>query len=198
MPRRLTIATHNAHKVAEIRAIIGEVWEVTDLAGHPDLAPPEETGATFAENATIKALAVSAHVPGLVLADDSGLEVDALGGLPGVQSARFAGPGAGDVDNRRRLLRELAAIAPPRPWTARFHCTIAVARSGEVLHMSAGTVEGQIIPEERGQSGFGYDSLFIPKGYAETFAELPCQLKNRLSHRARALFQVTPYLSSIA
>src|SRR4051794_33733585 len=104
---RLLVATKNAHKTAEIRAMLGADWTVEDLTVHPDIPAPEETGSTFAENAAIKALAASARFPGYVLADDSGLEVDALGGAPGVISARYAGPGATDADNRGRLLREL-------------------------------------------------------------------------------------------
>ena len=107
----LLIATKNAHKTAEIQAILGANWEVTDLNAHPEVAAPEETGATFAENAAIKAVAASRLFPGFVLSDDSGLEVDALDGAPGVISARYAGPAATDADNREKLLRELAADA---------------------------------------------------------------------------------------
>lgn len=184
----LLVATKNAHKTAEIRAMLGPAWEITDLNAHPEVPAPEETGATFAENAAIKAVAASRVFPGLVLSDDSGLEVDALGGAPGILSARYAGPGATDADNRARLLRELAAVrAPGQPCAARFRCVMALAEDGRVLATFAGAVEGAIIEEERGDGGFGYDALFVPEGHRETFAQLSGEVKNGLSHRARAL-----------
>ena len=193
----LLIATRNAHKTAEIRAILGPVWEVTDLNAHPDLPVPEETGATFAENAQIKALAASHHFDGLVLADDSGLELDALGGAPGVYSARYAGGGASDADNRAKLLRELAAArARGKSRSARFRCAMVLAERGAWLGTFEGTVEGVIINGERGSGGFGYDSLFVPEGHCLTFAELPSETKNGLSHRGRALAQVRAFLEA--
>jgi XTP/dITP diphosphohydrolase len=195
MPR-LLVATKNAHKTAEIRAMLGAAWDVTDLTAHPAVPAPEETGATFAENAAIKALAASQIFPGFVLADDSGLEVDALGGAPGVRSARYAGSGASDADNRARLRRELAAVAPRDPRrTARFRCALAVARAGRVLASFDGTVEGALLDDERGEGGFGYDALFVPDGYGETFAQLSGAVKNMLSHRARALESARTYLT---
>ena len=191
--RRLLIATKNAHKTAEIRAILGDGWDVTDLNAHPEIAAPEETGATFAENAAIKALAASHHFPGLVLADDSGLEVDALAGAPGVRSARYAGEHATDAANRAKLLRELAS-SRGKARTARFHCALALAAEGTVRGAFDGTVEGVIINAERGEGGFGYDALFIPEGHCETFAQLPAAVKNQLSHRARALEKAGAFL----
>ena len=184
--RRLLIATKNSHKTAEIRAILGSEWDVSDLTTYPHYAAPEETGATFLENATIKALAASRIFPGLVLADDSGLEVDALGGAPGVFSARYAGPNATDAENRAKLLRELAARGPMQR-SARFRCVIAFARAGTLLTNFAGVVEGRITSREYGAGGFGYDSLFALENGAKTFAELPEAVKNESSHRARAL-----------
>jgi XTP/dITP diphosphohydrolase len=187
-PVQLLVATKNSHKTAEIRAMLGPGWEVTDLNAYPEVPAPEETGATFAENAAIKAIAASQLFPDLVLADDSGLEVDALGGAPGVFSARYAGPGATDADNRARLLRELAATgARGKDRTARFRCVLALARHGQVLATFDGAVEGIIINEEKGDGGFGYDALFVPEGHCETFGQLPEKVKNGLSHRARAL-----------
>ncbi|MEA3208960.1 MAG: XTP/dITP diphosphohydrolase [Chthoniobacter sp.] len=172
-------------------------WEVTDLTTHPELAAPEETGATFAENAAIKALAASAHFAGLVLADDSGLEVDALGGAPGVWSARYAGIGATDAANRARLLRELtSAGARGKQRTARFHCVMALAENGISLGTFEGTVEGVIVNEEKGAGGFGYDALFVPEGFCETFGQLSSETKNQLSHRARALAKVMAFLAT--
>ncbi len=185
MPR-LLIATKNAHKTAEIAAMLGPEWDVTDLSAHPEIPAPEENGETFAENAVIKALAAARLFPGLVLADDSGLEVDALGGAPGVRSARYAGPQATDADNRAKLLRELANFRG-KERAARFRCTLVLAENGTVRATFDGTVEGLIINAERGEGGFGYDALFVPEGYCETFAQLPAATKNTLSHRARAM-----------
>jgi XTP/dITP diphosphohydrolase len=192
MPR-LLIATKNAHKTAEIGAILGGGWEIEDLTTHPEIAAPEETGETFAENAAIKAVAASNVFPGFVLADDSGLEVDVLGGAPGVQSARYSGANATDASNRSRLLRELGGAGS----AARFRCVMAVARAGGVLGTFDGSVGGRIITAERGAGGFGYDSLFIPDGYDHTFGELSSEIKNGLSHRARALAAARDFLIKI-
>lgn len=189
-PNRLLVATKNAHKTAEIRAMLGPAWEVEDLTAYPEIPAPEETGTTMGENAVIKAQAAGALFPGLVLADDSGLEVDALGGAPGVYSARYAGPAATDADNRARLKREVPAF----PAVARFRCVLVLARGGEVLGTFDGAVEGRIIAEEQGSGGFGYDALFIPDGFEQTFAELSGETKNQLSHRGRALAQVREFL----
>lgn len=195
----LLIATKNAHKTAEIRAILGKDWRVTDLNDHRSAMSPEETGATFAENATIKAAAASHIFPGLVLADDSGLEVDALGGAPGVWSARYAGPDASDADNRAKLLRELESEgARGKARSARFRCVLVLSRNGATLGTFEGTVEGVIINSERGEGGFGYDALFVPDGHCETFAQLPAEVKNELSHRARALAQAHAFLQTLA
>jgi len=184
---RLLVATKNSHKTAEIRAILGDAWEITDLTAHPEVPAPEETGATFEENARIKAGAASLVFPGVVLSDDSGLEVDALGGAPGVHSARYAGEQGNDAANRARLKRELAARGSPEPWTARFRCAMALAEAGRIVATFEGRVEGRVIGDERGLGGFGYDPLFIPVGHRETFGELPAKVKNGLSHRALAL-----------
>ncbi len=192
MPR-LLIATKNAHKTEEIRAIIGPDWEIVDLTSFPEIPAPDETGATFAENAAIKALAAAASFPGLCLADDSGLEVDLLQGAPGVRSARYAGPGATDGDNRCKLLAELGG----RESAARFRCAMALACNGEILAMVEGTVQGRIITKECGVSGFGYDSLFVPEGRELTFGEASDSEKNTISHRARAFAQVLPILAEV-
>jgi XTP/dITP diphosphohydrolase len=192
----LLIATKNAHKTAEIAAILAG-WDVSDLTAHPQIPAPDETGATFAENAVIKAVAASELFAGLVLADDSGLEVDALGGAPGVISARYAGPGATDADNRARLLRELAAVgARGKERIARFRCVMALAERGVILGSFDGAVEGIVINEEKGAGGFGYDALFVPTGFCETFGQLPAETKNQLSHRARALAKVAAFLAA--
>ncbi|MCX6979576.1 MAG: RdgB/HAM1 family non-canonical purine NTP pyrophosphatase [Verrucomicrobia bacterium] len=197
MPR-LLIATKNAHKTAEIRAILGDAWEVSDLTAHPEVPAPEETGATFQENARIKAEAASRIFPGIVLSDDSGLEVDALGGEPGVHSALYAGTHGDDAANRARLKRELLACGAPQPWRARFRCTMAIAQAGHTLAVCDGRVEGRVIAEEHGGGGFGYDSMFIPDGRAETFGVLSPDVKNGLSHRARALAKAAVILAGLS
>jgi len=194
--RRLLIATKNAHKTTEIRSILGDGWDVTDLNAHPQLLSPEETGATFADNAAIKALAASRLFPGLVLADDSGLEVNALAGAPGVRSARYAGDHAKDADNRAKLLRELDGVRG-KARTARFRCALALAEGGEMRATFDGAIEGVIINAERGEGGFGYDALFVPEGHCETFAQLSNAAKNHLSHRGRALAAALPFLLTL-
>ncbi len=197
MPGILLVATHNAHKTAEFRAILAAHFEeVADLTALPGTTPPEETGATFAENSAIKALAASRGMPAaLVLADDSGLEVDALGGAPGVHSSRYSGEDATDASNRAKLLAELARpehAAAPR--SARFRCVLTVAKGGEILGQFDGTVEGRIAEAEAGEGGFGYDSLFVPDGHEFSFAELPEAVKNGMSHRARAIGRFCEWL----
>ena len=196
MPR-LLIATKNAHKTAEIRAILGDAWDISDLTAHPGVPAPEETGVTFEENARIKAEAASLVFPGIVLSDDSGLEVDVLGGDPGVQSALYAGTHGDDAANRARLKRELLACGAPQPWHARFRCTMAIAQSGRTLAVCDGRVEGRVISEESGGGGFGYDSMFIPDGHTETFGALSSEVKNTLSHRARALAKAAEILAGL-
>ena len=185
-PRRLLVSTRNLHKVGEIREILGSEFEVLDLSTLSGVGEVEETGITFEENATLKALAVSEHFGGWVIADDSGLEVDRLGGAPGVWSARFSGVGATDASNRALLLEKLAG-ARGKERSARFRCVIVLARGGQKLAAFSGSIEGVIINQEKGSGGFGYDSLFVPEGHCETFAELGAEVKNTLSHRSRAL-----------
>lgn len=185
--KQITIATQNAHKAAEIVAILPPEYAIRTLADFPDLPSAEETGHSFAENAAQKALALSEHVEGWVLADDSGLCVDALGGSPGILSARYAGTHGDDAANNRKLLAELNALPGLAPYSARFVCAMCLAKSGSVLAEFTGTLEGRITLQPRGDHGFGYDPLFIPQGGASTLAELPAEEKNALSHRARAL-----------
>ena len=182
----LLLATRNPHKVEEIAAILAGLVEVRDLSFLPEAPPVEETGTTFAENARLKALEISALTDVLVLADDSGLVVDALGGAPGVHSARYAGPEAQDAENNRKLVEELAAV-PASARGARFRCAMVVAQKGKVVAEFEGSLEGSILPAARGQEGFGYDPLFVPAGETLTLAELGAAKKNTLSHRARAL-----------
>jgi XTP/dITP diphosphohydrolase len=191
----LLVATWNNHKTKEIGKILGAGWNVRDLTTLVDAPIVKETGLTFAENAALKAVAISESFSDSILADDSGLAVDALNGEPGVYSARFAGEDATDAQNRSKLIGLLKAL-PVREFPARFQCEMVLARQGEILGSFSGTVEGIVVPFERGDRGFGYDSMFIPAGYNQTFAELSSEIKNSLSHRARALAQVVEYLKN--
>lgn len=184
--RQLLLATRNAHKTREFAQILGAEFEVRDLASAPEFAPVEEAGLTFAENAILKAVAISKQFPALVVADDSGLEVDALRGAPGVYSARYAGERASDAENVAKLLAELARCDADAPG-ARFRCALALAREGKILGIFEGVVEGTIVHTPRGSAGFGYDPVFQPTGSTQTFAELSPAEKNRISHRARAI-----------
>ena len=195
----LLVATGNTHKTAEFRALLGTLARIEDLSEHPNLPIPEENGQTFEENSAIKAISAALASGSLALADDSGLEVDLLGGAPGVISARYAGPDATDADNRRKLLEEIARHSGPDcpPPTARFRCVLTLARpDGSLVGHWSGSVEGTILPAEHGQGGFGYDALFLPQGYSASFAEMPAALKNQLSHRARATAALLSYLES--
>ena len=196
---KLVIATHNAHKTEEIRAMLSGSAEVEDLSAYPEIPAADETGVTFEENATIKALEAGKVLGGdvLVLSDDSGLEVDVLGKEPGVYSSRYAGEEATDADNRAKLIAELEKSgAKGKERTGRFRCTMVLARGAEKLAVLDGSVEGLLGTVEKGDGGFGYDALFIPDGFCETFAQLPAETKNELSHRARALEKVVAYLRS--
>jgi len=183
----LLLATRNSHKTREFAEILGTDFVVRDLAGESSLPVVEEIGVTFAENAVLKAMATSRHFPGLVVGDDSGLEVDALNGAPGVYSARYAGEGATDKQNVAKLLAELEKHPDCRPYSARFRCVLVLAKEGNLLGIFEGAVEGTIVDAPRGSDGFGYDPVFQPTGSTQTFAELPSAKKNRISHRARAI-----------
>ena len=186
---KLLIATKNRGKVQEIRALMGvgvqKNVEVITLADVPPVTEPREDGKTFAENARTKALHYAQALRVLCVADDSGLSVDALGGLPGVRSARYAGEGATDASNNAHLLHELARH--PRPWRAAFLCAAAAALPGRVVAEATGRLDGQIVPEPRGQEGFGYDPVFLVDSTWKTLAELPAEEKNRISHRGQAM-----------
>lgn len=191
---QLLIATRNSHKTAEFANILGATFAVSDLTTLPDLRHVEETGATFEENATLKAVAASRVTPQLVVADDSGLEVVELGGAPGVYSARYAGPAATDEDNVAKLLSELRRVGAGSGARGRFCCALAVAREGRKLETFWGTVDGTIIAAPRGVHGFGYDPVFVPAGLEQTFADLGQTAKNAISHRANAIRQLRAWL----
>ena len=191
----LLVATRNAHKTEEIQRILGPQFNVTDLAAHPEIPYIAESGTTFQENAILKAVAVSKRMPGFVIADDSGLEVEALGGAPGIHSARYAGMNATDQEKTDKLLEELTRVgATKNARRARFRCVLALARKGEILGVFEGIVDGQIADRPRGSHGFGYDPIFMPEGFRQTFGELAPAEKNQLSHRARALEKLRTFL----
>ncbi|HEV3242853.1 MAG TPA: RdgB/HAM1 family non-canonical purine NTP pyrophosphatase [Chthoniobacterales bacterium] len=185
---QLLLATRNADKTREFRELLGHDFEVIDLSSFPEIAIPEETGRTFKENAALKAIAASEKLASLVVADDSGLEVDALDGAPGIYSARYAGENASAGDSISKLLRELSArnIADEKR-SARFRCVTALAQNGKLLGTFEGAVEGNVVDPPRGNGGFGYDPVFEPTGFEQTFAEMPRELKNKISHRAQAI-----------
>jgi len=199
--RSLLLGTRNPGKVIEITSILADSgWSFSSLQEFPDIGEAEENFVTFAENAIAKACFYASATGLWALADDSGLEVEALGGAPGVLSARYAGEHATDADRRELLLSELTKVSElvksaNANRRARFVCAIAIASvDGEVLNLSEGICEGNITLAPRGTSGFGYDPLFVPDGYAETFAELSNEIKNQISHRARALIKLREFL----
>lgn len=181
---RLILATRNAHKTEEIRHILGDRFEVLDVTFFPDLPEIEETGTTFLENARLKALGISRRIEGWVLADDSGLEVDALSGAPGVWSSSYGGEEGNHAKNNERLMREMSGKTER---SARFRCTLVLAKDGEEKAVFTGTVEGSIADSPSGNGGFGYDPLFIPEGHTGTMADLGATVKSTLSHRAHAI-----------
>jgi XTP/dITP diphosphohydrolase len=200
----LLLGTRNPGKVREIETILGDIpWRIRSLQEFAEIEVPAETGDTYAANAIIKAQFYARATGICALADDSGLEVEALGGAPGVYSARYAGPDASDSDRRTLLLSELAQVpselaqVPSEQRKARFVCVVAIALpDGTVLNTSEGTCNGTIVFEPRGSGGFGYDPLFVPNGFDQTFAELPDSIKNQLSHRAHALLKTREFLLS--
>lgn len=195
---QLIVATRNAHKTREIQRILGPTFPVSNLSAHPQIADIRETGKSFEENAMLKAVGASRHLPGLVIADDSGLEVDALGGAPGIFSARYAGENATDKQNINKLLGELArTTAEETTRSARFRCVIALARQGKLLVTFEGIVEGVIVERPRGSNGFGYDPIFVPRGFQQTFAELPAEVKDTVSHRAKAIHGLAAELAAL-
>jgi XTP/dITP diphosphohydrolase len=182
----IVLATRNEGKVRELTTLLHEfAARIDSLSAHPHVVFPPETGSTYRENALAKARAAYAALGVPAIGDDSGLEVDALGGAPGIRSARFDGEHASDAANNGRLLRELAGI-PAEKRTARFRCALALVRGPGDVIFGEGVCEGRLLDVPRGGGGFGYDPLFVPDGEALTFAELTDDRKNVLSHRARA------------
>jgi XTP/dITP diphosphohydrolase len=196
--QQLIVATRNRNKTREIQQILGPKFEVRDLSAYPGISETVESGKSFEENARLKAIAVSKELSGLTIGDDSGLDVAALGGAPGIYSARYAGDKATDKENIDRLLEELGRVGAQRDRRrARFRCVLALARNGQMLGTFEGIVDGAIVDQPRGSHGFGYDPIFVPKGFGHTFAELPAKLKNRISHRAQAIHALAAKLAAL-
>lgn len=194
---KVLLATQNLGKVRELQGLLqGEEIEVISLRDIANWEEVEETGETFAENAALKARA-AAECTGLVsLADDSGLEVDALHGAPGVYSARYAGEPKDDERNNEKLLKELKGVAEEER-TGRFRCALVIATPKGEEYLTEGTVEGQILGERRGDGGFGYDPLFFLPDFNRTMAELNVHEKNKVSHRAQAFEKAIPILREL-
>lgn len=187
-PPRIALATRNAHKIRELERICGDwpvAWVTVEDHDPSDFPDVEETGETYLENATLKAATVAAALGIHALADDSGIEVDALGGRPGVRSARYAGEGATDEQNLRELSRAIRGI-PAGGRTARYRCLAVLAAPDGTIEYAEGTCEGILETSPRGSGGFGYDPIFQPAGWDETMAELTAEQKDRISHRGRA------------
>ncbi len=193
----IVVATGNAGKLREVRQVLGGLpVDLRALADFPPVEAPDEAGDTFEANASLKALFYARHTGCIALADDSGLEVDALGGRPGIHSAHFAGPQRDDRANNALLVQQLAGV-PEARRTARFRCAVAIASADRVIGVVCGTVEGRIIDEPRGTNGFGYDPHFFVPEFGMTTAEMPPEQKNAVSHRGRALRAAIPMLQDL-
>lgn len=193
---RLLLASRNRGKVSEVEFLLrGTGWQVVDLSEFDDGLEMAEDGSTLQENARKKAQAAARVSKMWTLADDSGLEIDALEGKPGVHSARFCGPDSTDSDRNRKILSLMVAV-PDERRTARFRCVACLVDLVGNERTFEGVCEGHIAHHARGSSGFGYDPIFIPDGHSQTFAELGQATKNRISHRARAVTQVVEYLKA--
>jgi XTP/dITP diphosphohydrolase len=191
---KLLLATRNRNKVVEIQqALEATDWQMVILSDIPNAPDVEEDGATFEQNALKKARSAARVSKLWTLAEDSGLEIDALGGEPGVKSARYAGEGASDADRIRKVLDQLSSV-PDERRTARFRCVMCIIDPAGNENCFEGRCEGRIAAQPRGSSGFGYDPVFVPDGYDKTFAELGLGVKGKISHRARAMQQVIEYL----
>jgi len=190
----LLLATRNQHKTREFTQLLGPNFTLRDLTSQHDLPEILETGRSFEENAVIKATTISKIFPHeMVIADDSGLEVRTLESAPGIFSARYAGEKASDRRKVEKLLRELQSATKR---LARFRCVIALAKNGELITTFTGEVAGTITRSPRGKNGFGYDPIFMPEGFEETFAELPSETKNAISHRAKAVSELVRYFNT--
>lgn len=195
MSNKILLATNNQGKIAELRSMMVDLpMEICGLADFPGVGEVEETGGTFAENARLKAIGYARQTGVTALADDSGLEVDALEGRPGVLSARYGGEGTSFENKMKMLLGELENTNSAHR-SAQFSCAIAISdENGRILFESEGICRGRIALSPIGSCGFGYDPIFVPDGYEQTFGELSGAIKQNISHRSRALSQIIPFL----
>ncbi len=195
---KLIIASTNFHKFREYKSMLKSFldFDLYSLRDFPDYVQPEESGKSFEENAILKALHAAKCLNALVLSDDSGLVVPALGGEPGVCSARYAGADASDYENRHKLLHKMDSLQENQR-AAYFECVIALASPDKIIKVTHGFLEGTIAYDEKGSNGFGYDSIFIKYDYNKTLAELEQEVKNRISHRRKALDKMLLTLESI-
>lgn len=194
----IVLATTNLHKIREFKEMFKPLKfiDLLTLLNFPDYTPPEETESTFEGNAALKAAHAARTIQKWVIADDSGLVVPALNGEPGVLSRRYAGENASDKDNRAKLLAQMEKL-PSYQRGAYFQCSLALANEDGVYKIVSGIVEGEIVPEERGREGFGYDALFQPPDSMKTYGELPEAIKNKISHRCRAVKKLISTLESL-
>ena len=197
-PTELLIATGNAGKLREIRSLLGDLsLTLLSLADFPTIEEVPETGSTFAENAALKAFGYARQSAVLTLADDSGLEVDALAGAPGVRSARYLGEHVSYADRITALLTAVKDVESDGR-SARFVCALSIASPNqEMLYSTQATCEGRIADAPRGSGGFGYDPVFMPRGFTQTFGQLPAAIKNEISHRGRALVKARQFIASL-
>jgi len=196
--RSLLVATRNEGKLTELRKMLRELsLDLHGLSDFRNVKDVPETGDSFIENASLKAAGYALQTGLLTLADDSGLEVQALGGRPGILSARYAGGSASDAERTTKLLAELSNTSTAKR-SARFVSAVAIAnREGQILNVSVGKCDGRIALAPRGSGGFGYDPIFIPRGYEKTFGELTTEVKNQISHRASALLAACEFLLTL-
>ncbi|MCP5505477.1 MAG: RdgB/HAM1 family non-canonical purine NTP pyrophosphatase [Chlamydiales bacterium] len=194
----IVIASKNLHKIREIRSILKPQYpfDYLSLLDFPDYVQPQETGKTFEENAFIKATHAAATLKRWVIADDSGLVVPALGDAPGVHSARYAGEGASDKENRQKLIKALDGLEEGER-TGYYACAVAIASPEGIQKQVIGYCEGSLILTPRGSQGFGYDPIFLKYDYNKTFAEIDEETKNKISHRRKALDKLAPILESL-
>lgn len=195
---QLVIASQNLHKVREFKTMLKEFkhFDIYSLRDYPDYAPPPEDGASFEEIATEKAVHAAKELGATVIADDSGLVVPSLNGAPGIFSARYSGDDASDADNRTKLLKEMGHLKDHQR-DAHFECAIAIASPDGLIKCVKGTLEGHILREEKGRNGFGYDPLFVKHDYSKTLSELEEMVKNRISHRRKALDKLNTLLHQL-
>lgn len=195
---KLVIASRNLHKIRECKAILGSLkhLDILSLLDFPDYKPPEETGTSFNENAILKAVHAAKALKVWAIADDSGLVIPALNGAPGIYSARYAGKNATDAENRKKLLEEMQHLLDD-DRNGYFFCSIALASPEGLKKCVTGSCEGKLLTKEKGGGGFGYDPLFVKNEYSKTFSELEESVKNRISHRRKALDKIILSLENL-